>query len=438
MNRLNDNISVLLLAILSSSSNLLFNITLSGLLPAYQYGDIIFSFNMVTLIASLLVFGKGGLIYRYVPKYRHRKAIQKEVQLQKWYTVDLFKRSMILVILFVLLKVLITYKETLPANYQYVIDLLPFAILYSSLDIVVSHIGAAGYINTRLFLWFSCTSMILTCLLYILKLNNISVSVSDIIGVYYVAYIFVIILSMLAIKIQNIFYRGLALKKIDHIDITLTKKWRMHATKFFQINLLFSLASYIGIFLIETVSHIPGSIAKQPQVGYYCAIMSITGFVTILDSFVYAESLSKISIINNSKKSKKAFNQLNTRASYLNTGYAFLSTIVIYLFSKKLLLLFGEEFSNIQAPLIIISITRIILCMTGLSAEILSENGYQLITRRVYVQCIIIYLTLGLILCYLLGLLGLSIAYLTTYTYRCIRLRKYVKQLFAIKPLGFF
>ena len=437
MNRLNDNISVLLLAILSSSSNLLFNITLSGLLPAYQYGDIIFSFNMVTLIASLLIFGKGSLIYRYIPIYRDRKSPQQETQLQNWYTVDLLKRSIILIVVFVVLKILITQSDKLPLNCLYIIDLLPVAILFSFLDILISHVGAAGYTKTRLLVWYSSTAVMLVFLLYTLKLFDSSPSTSKIIYIYYIAYSSVIIFTLLVIKIQKIFPRGFTIRKRAHLEKKLRKKWEDHARKFFQVNLLFSLASYIGILLIETTSHIPGSIVSEAQVGYYCAIMSITGFITILDSFVYAESLSKISIINNSKKSKKAFNQLNTRASYLNTGYAVLSTIVIYLFSKKLLLLFGEEFSNIQAPLIIISITRIILCMTGLSAEILSENGYQLITRRVYVQCIIIYLTLGLILCYLLGLLGLSIAYLTTYTYRCIRLRKYVKQLFAIKPLGF-
>ncbi|MAR83599.1 MAG: hypothetical protein CMF55_02240 [Legionellales bacterium] len=438
MNRLNDNISVLLLAILSASSNLLFNITLSGLLPAYQYGDIIFSFNMVTLIASLLIFGKGSLIYRYIPIYRDRKSPQQETQLQNWYTVDLLKRSIILIVIFVVLKILITQPDKLPLNCLYIIDLLPVAILYSFLDILISHVGAAGYTKTRLLVWYSSTAVMLVFLLYTLKLFESSPPTSKIIYIYYIAYSSVIIFTLLVIKIQKIFPWGFTIKKRGHLEKKLRNKWEDHAKKFFQVNLLFSLSSYIGIFLIETTSHIPRSIVSEAQVGYYCAIMSITGFVTILDSFVYAESLSKISLINNSKKSKKAFNQLNSRASYFNMAYAIITTLIIYLFSKKLLLMFGEEFSSIQAPLMIVSITRVILCATGLSAAILSENGHQIITRKIYIQCFFIYLILGLILCYLLGLLGLSMAYLTTSTYRCIRLRKYVKQLLEIKPLGFF
>ena len=166
--------------------------------------------------------------------------------------------------------------------------------------------------------------------------------------------------------------------------------------------------------------------------------MSIISFVTILDSFVYAESSRKISLIDISDQSKKIFNQLNSRASYFNMLYALVCTIVIYLFSKKLFLMFGEEYNGIQIPLMIAASTRVLLCATGLSAAILNETGHQSITRKIYIQCFLIYFILGLILCYVLGLLGLTIAYLITYTYRCIRLRKSVKQLLQIKPLGFF
>ncbi len=438
MNKLTDNISILLLAILSSTSNLLFNSTLSHLLPAYQYGDIIFSFNMITLIASLLIFGKGDLIYRYVPIYRNKKSPQQETQIQKWYTVDFLKRSMILMAVFVVLKILINHTDKLPLNCLYIIDLLPVAILYSFLDIIISHVGAAGYTKTRLLIWYSAIAVMLIFFLYAIKLFDSSLPGSKIIYIYYIAYTSVIVFTLCIIKKQKILPHVFSIGKKVNLEDKLRKKWKAHARKFFQVNLLFSLASYLGIFLIEIISHIPGSVVSEAQVGYYCAIMSIISFVTILDSFVYAESSRKISLIDISDQSKKIFNQLNSRASYFNMLYALVCTIVIYLFSKKLFLMFGEEYNGIQIPLMIAASTRVLLCATGLSAAILNETGHQSITRKIYIQCFLIYFILGLILCYVLGLLGLTIAYLITYTYRCIRLRKSVKQLLQIKPLGFF
>ncbi len=132
--------------------------------------------------------------------------------------------------------------------------------------------------------------------------------------------------------------------------------------------------------------------------------------------------------------STDSMQMLVSRAVLLKAAGAVLAVILLFVFGKSILRLFGDEFVAGYEIMLLLAVAQLAIALTGAGAGILNATGHQDRCLLVFLVSLVILVILNIVLLPILGVIGAGVALLVAITIRQVWLNVIVIQRLGIRP----
>lgn len=430
------NVSILvLISLLAYYLQYLLNIVLSKHLTTDIYGDYGVAMNTLTLLSCVLLFGSNQSAKRFIPMYKAQKDPKKLTNFVFW-------NLKIIIIALLVFSVFILF-TALILHYLRIIHILKHHLLLYALFIspivAISTLALDYLLSINLVITSNVLSRVLRNLLFILFFSLATYIVeahfftSPLIIIIWVTVFFL----LSCISIFTIFFTcpeiliniGRIFQEKSPDD---KKVWTKTSLNLFMAAVMYNIGSYLPLYMVEIVC------PNEQYVGFYTAILSICTILWLLPSCTSNYVVPYISKIFESKKNQ---NFLQTRINVVNL-FNFLLVLsinlIVIVYGKKILGTFGPTYQEAYIPLVISTIGFSIDTIFYLQESSLTYSGYEKLVIIVLSVKFIVMIIPGFWLVYYFGIVGISIATMTSSIVRAIIYQIYCAKNIPVRTCTFF
>jgi O-antigen/teichoic acid export membrane protein len=204
------------------------------------------------------------------------------------------------------------------------------------------------------------------------------------------------------------------------------KSWRTLSLTLVLNQIIFSTLCVLDIILVELFS------GKEGHVGEYAACTTIWGLQFLLTTQVFSTFSFRISSLMSNVKDKKILQGLISSAQMINLVMTVALFVVICVFAKPILLLFGPHFDAASIALMILAAAGLVNGVIGPCASLMAYAGSEktIILLSLIQFCLMI--GLGVPLTIYFGIIGTASAALCSIAFKSVCMQIIVK-----KRLGF-
>jgi O-antigen/teichoic acid export membrane protein len=176
---------------------------------------------------------------------------------------------------------------------------------------------------------------------------------------------------------------------------------------------------------------------NESNVGIFAAILTITSIIWLIRAgalYIYNPMIAPLF-------EKKQFDELQKIARQSAKNITYISLIIFILliiFSKEILSLYGKSFEGASLELIIIALGFFIKSLSALSESLLKFSGHVIHSIKPQIYCFIMNIILCAVLIPYFGLLGAAISLLISRSLLSIWQARIVKKILNIQTFIFY
>lgn len=433
---------LIFIAVLGFSINYLFNVLLSRQLSPAIYGDLSFAMKLITLVATVFMFGKNQAIINIVSQHHIDDNTIEEKHFMRWCMKSSLKSIALLLLGCLILIVLSLLLKSI--NYFHLekvhisIWILPAASLFTLLQIILPFYSVNGRAILQETIFVDLYPTLFVIILFCITLIVTTFKPYHGLMVYYLGLAILLLLTILIFFSQVRSKKSLDLHlNTSEINPQSIKEWQKKSHLYFKGSLNYAVLCLIGYLIVETSTLIPGSAISESSVGFYAAICAIKTIIFVIDISIYNALIPRIKELYRTQEKRATLESLTLRSSSVSICCASAISLIIIVFGKPLLALFGPSYTSAYVPLVIYCLCDFLYTCCGMMPSLLSYLNHQTIKNRIELASCILYLLLGYTLSYYLGLLGLSITAATVWGTRSLLYYVFCRKKLTIKPLGF-
>jgi O-antigen/teichoic acid export membrane protein len=389
------------LLFLSFLANFFVSLLFSNFLGSADFGDYKLAITVLQLCSTVALLGSNQSIYEFLPHYVNQGAWDKAKGfiLRHFKLLTKFSIAFILVSIVMLTLLMFSSENSIFQHRFYhpaiiVVWLAPFL---GALMFVSSIIRSFGY-NTK--------AMLPTVLVPVLTLA-ITLGLMLVVKPITMLHSFLIysIALLLTLLYQIIFaYKTIPRSIWAQSASYQTQQWQEASYKLLLLTLAFISMECMELIILNTLA--PSSL----DVGLYSAILVLCSLVFLIRqaaSLVISPLINPLIKENKLAELEKLVRQLNTVITVLTI----VSGLLMAIFAKFLLHLFGAEYTSSYLALYIMLFTTVFGSSCSLSFEVLMFSSHQNTLIKInFIACIITFL-LCIILIPTYGVIGAAIAF---------------------------
>jgi|Deesub1362A_J573_1020465.scaffolds.fasta_scaffold01190_2 O-antigen/teichoic acid export membrane protein len=376
------------------------NLFLARLLGAKEYGVYTYAVSWAQFLAVPAVLGLNTLLTREVAKYKALKDWQSLKEIIRWSNRVVLLTSISIAVLFAMViwsfqaKFAPEVRTTLWIAMA-LVPLLSFLFLRQG---VLQGLGHVVEAQIPQFVIFPVTFLLLTTGLHLIfGLKGYSaVGLRCIAGFAALLFASFMLHNKCTFSVKN----------------SLVSSY--HPRDWFKSTLPLLLIGAAGILNQRMPIIVGGLILKIESVGVLNISISIAALVSFVAQAFYmplAPLITHLLAVNNKKKLRI----LMTRSARLSAVGSFLATISLVLLARPTLSLFGGTFSMAQAPLIILASGHAFSSLLGFPTTILIMSGHEATVAKAVLAMAFVNIVLVISLGSLWGMMGCSVAMVTSW-----------------------
>lgn len=383
---------------LAALGTFVFNFALARVLGIESYGTFMLLYSIMIGLSFIARCGAGSAILRFASVFIKNKELGKLIKLRRDVSLLIIANSIVLGSIY-----LLSYEKVIDWFFEGRNVLLPMLIItltipfYSNLTIQSSYIKAFKKPHIAPFFEVGLTVFITG--IVVLGFNFILETVS----LNKVSYIF--LLSNILIVALGYFYLNKLILNAKAGTIFKRESYE----GFYQTLPNYALSAITSYFLIFSPTLIIGILKNPEQVGLFSIANSISiliSFILWIVNTVYAPYYASLYQEGNKKKILELLRN-STRYLLLIATPLF---ILILLFSKQLLGIFGDEFVQARFALIILAVGQYFSVVTGPVYFLLNMTGHEKVLKNIVIFTAITTIILTLILTNYYGFIGAAIS----------------------------
>jgi len=373
----------------------LFNVIIARYYGASQLGLYNIALAIITLLSPIALLGLNRGILRYLPiviEENNKKKIRGILLFTFLVVISIsFVLSICLYILSELIAISIFHNETL----SLIIKLFSFILPFSSTMIILRNITLA-YKNTKQKVLFEDVSQHIILILFALFSIILGFSIIGVVFGYMISVILVVI-----------FYLTSIWKKTYLFDFKIRAQYISKELLNYSYPLLF--ASIILIAIKKTDILMIGYFRSSAEVGIYTIAIKTAMLLLIGLNSVNLIFGPMISSMHNKGQITELAGLYKTSTKWI-FSISYPGLLIIILYSKEIMALFGKDFVVGYLVLIILGITQLINSATGSSGLIINMIGKSKVFLINQIVVFGINLSLNIILIPIYGIIGAAIA----------------------------
>lgn len=374
------------------------------------YGDFNLAINILSIFATLILFGSTVGGYRFLSKFIKLKQFHQAIKYIAWnlklvslngvigLTISLFACIMMLLLHYLGMKDINSYHLVV-----YTLWLFPFVasalLLYTYLGSANQVIIGSFYMSVMIYL-IQISLFVVLVFLFDPLLHN-----TNLIAVLLLSYIVILGCSFSSINRQLYDLFLPSIKISPNVPIgKQNASWLKTNAKLSVNVLLYTLINANGLIVIEIVSN------NESDLGYYSAALIITGIITVLFNGLYLKLNTEVSTL---LAKKKTHGLLQAQLNHTN-AYSFILLLIMGLaivgFEKHILLLFGPTYLHAEWVVTILLLAIMIDSYAGVGSRFLLYGGYETISLKIKIIECLLSLMLMIVLTLVWGIIGTAIA----------------------------
>lgn len=397
-------LSLMSFAILGYFIKIGFNIALARTIKPSQYGDFIVSLQLLNTLAVIALLGSKTSLSKFVSVYLENKDI---IFLKRyaWWNLKVLMITILSIVAILLLinaGVYLGWSLSLFSRNPILIKVL-WLLPLMQVNLLITSVLLANksYLTQSILTLFGLQTLLLCYLLGFISMRNHVIRNDDLFWILLLALISSIFISALVtwFLVQKKLNTA---KKTEHLmkDTNEQDWW------------VFSLKATAGdgvIYLFAICDLLIIDIFLSPEMaGYYAAIISIIGFIWLVQSEMSRYLFANISGLVN-HRSFSSLQDLISKSLFVNMITVTVLGITILFFAKPLLGIFGEDYTAHLSTLSVLVFTAWLGVLYTPLNNILLMSGYEttvLIVKSIAVFLLII-MTIPLTIYY--GILGTAV-----------------------------
>lgn len=423
---------LLILSLLTYLLKYILNVFFAKNLEPHLYGDVIIAFKALNVFSILTLAGTTASAKRFLALYIKTENTTKVSNYLRWnlrlvtYT---FSLSLGIALIFWCLIFIFDWLgiKDLGSYHLFVYILLGTPLL--ALILLLS-----GYLacNQHIVIAYICRNLmkyvlLIICLsiavfLFDSALDYVSISI-----IFFSAFVVLIIIEafLLINKASPIFRIYLSERR----DAKSEQEWLRTSLRLIISNFMFLIICILDLAIVEIFS------SQEADVGFYSAILAITGILWVLPGGVFQLMKPSVSSLISSTEGKiKLQKQLGVSNLLLLTTILIVAYgIVVY--SRTLLLHFGTAYLVAEPALLIVIVGCCVGVFSQPSTVLLIYSGHEKTLVNINFIEMGLLVLLGIPLTILYGIEGIAIAFITAVTVKTVMNTYYAKIKTGLKPL---
>jgi O-antigen/teichoic acid export membrane protein len=414
------------LAVVGFIVNYLLNIILARHLSAASYGDFSVVIRVVTLCATIGLFGVNVSVVRFLPAYLSQAKATFAHGLLRWNLriVSIVTLSITLLgaILATTLVIMDKLGYTELNNYHPVV----FAFWLIPLYVYTLFFGKVLQSDAQPKLSLTTINIGSTALeiifIFVAMFFYKTLSIYFILFMVGMAHMLIILFQLWAT------YRTTYHKVNQHKPEYESKQWLTYSIEMLANNIILYLGISINLVMLEILGK------REEDVGIFAAILTIQGIVFLINRGINTIVLPKISAnIGDISALQKVLNKSNLMQLLISLPVM----ILVLVYSKNILAMFNPQFTTATLSLDISMVTAFISLLFSFCGSLLLYSGFEKVEIKINIAFVAISVAFNFILIPKYQLLGAAIAMnLSTFISYIL---DYVvcKRKIAVKPLFF-
>ena len=412
------------------------NTIISKYLTPDVYGDFSIAYRSIFVISFLLLVGTNTSSVKYLSSYFDVKDHNRVNMFISW-NLKLITRTFaisigVFVIFYLILLILhiISFENFTSYHYSvYAFWLAPFSAFYI---LLASYILSLKKNNISIFFQKMATYLGLGIFLFV-AIFFFEISVH-----YFIILLFLFITFCLIIIAELIFIKRILARENIKVDLKTdnrsnkseSKKWMKDSINYTSVQVVFNLIFIIDLLIIEWIQ------PNEHSIGYYAAMLVIGNILWEAPRAITLYLAPRITPLIK-KMEYKELQVLINKISLLTILTLLILLLLLIIFSNYLLSLFGEMYTSVQIPLIVLCFGYAFGAMSLANARILMFVDSRK-TLYINISELIVLVITGVVLTYYFGLLGMSFSVLISSLFKAGLMFFHVKKRLPIKPFGFF
>lgn len=208
-----------------------------------------------------------------------------------------------------------------------------------------------------------------------------------------------------------------------------TKAWNKSSIIFLAITFMFVADSRASILLL-------GALSSKSDVAIYGTLTRVVDILPFLLASLGAP-VSRLGLQYYRQGEHKKLQRLLTRTARLVTLIGLPFGVLLILFGRQYLMIFGSEYLPGYPGLILLTLGEIINLATGLSGVFLSMTKHETTTAKIVSLGLALNLTLGWLLIPRFGIMGAAISEISSIAFRCAGLSFLTWKIVGVDPTAF-
>lgn len=429
---------LLALSIASYFMKYILNIFLANYLEARFYGDISIALRALTIFATISLLGTTFGAKRFLAYYIR---IQDKLNIQNYVRWNLkliaYTFSICLLVALVSVGLMLTLdllNIRALSEYHVVAYMLWIAPLAALVLLIASYLASTRHTVIA----YTCRKIgryiimlgffMISVLLLELPLDNKNIFIILLLTFTVLA---CIELAFLFTKMPSLF--SLVFKeKPKKRDKEKEHQWLKFSSRLIINNVAFLIICILDLIIVEIFS------SSEKYVGYYSAVLIIAGALWVIPQGIFQFFKLQISSLVETSHGRKLLQKQLDSINIIFFIAATILTCLLMLFSKTLLLHFGEEYLFATPTLFIALIGTYIGIYSQSPIILLVYSGNESLLLKVNYVEVGLLLVFGIPLTYAYNIIGAAVAYAISVSLKTFIVAYYARKLSGIKPLWLF
>lgn len=395
------------------------NVVLAKILNPAEYGDYSVAMSMAIFWTTFAMLGGPKSITKFFPVYAKNKDKAHGTGLILFYITI----SCLLGISVALIGLLLAYADVHGFKKMTGGDYHPLTLALFMLPLIgLSNIYSAVLRSRNKFLWSALPTQIILPALFLLLIWGLTaygISIND------WGAILLMTLSYFLLAVLQFFL----VRKIGKIDYVLnqtkikSKEWLHLSIPLMFGALLFYLMQQLNLIMVEMLS------SSEDSVGYYAAVSKAATLLFVFSNAVSAVMPPMISLAI--EKNQKTMQHLHVILFWLNTTTSALLLLILCLWGKDFLSLFGSQYIHANLALSILAAAYFFNNMGRGSVNFMQFTEFAKLSLTIDIVFVILNIILNWILIPVYDLNGVALA-----TAICMMLNTLVRMVFVWNKMG--
>ena len=414
----------------------MFNLFLAHHLSKELYGDFMLGLRSLSVASMILLFGTGATAQRFLAYYLKLKQEKIIYDYVSWNLKLILRITLLFLLIFIgligVIVILHLYQVKSLDSYHLALYLLLLAPL-NALSILFANYLMSNN-NTYVSGFFSRAGTYLSILLIFISVYYVFNIRIDETNLWIILLISVVLLVgaecfALWLLVPSAFAKLLGYR--NNTEKNEQPVWILTSRHLIASQLAFLVLSLLDLYIIEIISN------NKSKVGHFAVIFIIADIMWVVSSTLYKFITPKVSYYLQENKLDKLQSAINSGLTVAFVVLVALELIII-IWGQQILAFFGPGY-NVQInylALLILSAAYFIGAFCKPAILLLINSGNEKIILYVSIIEFICLLSLGMVLTYTNGLIGLSLANLITIIISTIILVVSAKLKVGCKPLA--